>query len=43
MLGTIRIVLEMLNYAMNLQEGFLVGLNIAAPNLLAPTGSDLNL
>jgi len=43
MLTTVRTVLEMLNTAMNLEEGFLVRLNIAAPNLLAPTGSDLNL
>lgn len=42
MLATIRIVLEMLNLAMGLEDGYLVELNKGAPNLLAPTGSDLN-
>lgn len=41
MLATIRIVLEMLNKAMDLPTDFLLNLNIGAPNLLAPTGSDL--
>ena len=36
-------VLEMLNKALNLPDNFLLNMNIAAPNLLAPTGSDLNL
>jgi len=41
MLDTIRIVLDMMNTALGLEEGLLVSLNIGAPNLLAPTGSDL--
>lgn len=41
MLKTIRIVLRMLNKAMGLEEDFLLKLNQYAPNLLAPTGSDL--
>jgi len=42
LLDTIRIVLEMLNKAMRLPDNYLIDLNIGAPNLLAPTGSDLN-
>lgn len=41
MLSTVRTVLEMLTVAMELPAGTLKNMNVNAPNLLAPTGSDL--
>jgi len=41
MLSTVRIVLDMMTSAMHLPTNTLRNMNEGAPNLLAPTGSDL--